>query len=103
MRPERLEYRNLERNGSAVAERSTGPSLEFRDGLETGAERQYSGRLAKGSSPVAAKGLGTATLSNGTTTLNTTCAGGGSLNLKATYQGAGNYVGSSATAVQTVQ
>jgi hypothetical protein len=47
--------------------------------------------------------LGTATLSNGTAVLNTTFTQTGSFTVKATYQGAGNYQGSSGTVTQVVQ
>ncbi|MGA2020288.1 MAG: Ig-like domain-containing protein [Candidatus Sulfotelmatobacter sp.] len=47
--------------------------------------------------------LGTATLSNGIATLTTTFTHTGSFTLKATYPGAGDYLGSFGTMVQSVQ
>jgi hypothetical protein len=47
--------------------------------------------------------LGTATLSNGIATVTTTFTQTGSFTLKATYQGAGDYLGSFGTVVQSVQ
>jgi hypothetical protein len=47
--------------------------------------------------------LGTATLSAGTATLNTTFTQAGSFTVKASYQGSGTYLSSSATTVQLVQ
>ena len=47
--------------------------------------------------------LGTVALSGGVAALNTTLTATGTFTLKATYQGMGNYSGSSGTVVQTVQ